>query len=178
MKKLLCLALCLCMILFSACGAQPPPPLQGNGTSPSENGVEPEEIIEQEDPPPELEPDLEETPDEPEQPEQPEEIDLSPLELIGGHSISENGDLILNLSFDEKCDIDTFRKYFFGTWQYYRGDNIVYDIIDDAGIGIASDFARGGFYRIGENVIFALAPGNLWMGIYWLDINDPDIMYW
>lgn len=107
--------------------------------------------------------------------------DLSALELVG-YEIDEDGYYCVvddNRKYAE--DFDLYRKYFFGEWyrEDWRGDNYLY--IDDSEkdeFNSPCVWGFGGYGSIGDNVLFFERYGNAAVQLFWLDINQPDIMYY
>jgi len=100
-------------------------------------------------------------------------IDLSPLELIG-YRITENGDIIIDADWENECDIDTYRNYFFGIWTDRNNNSL---IIDDSEKNNCFMWLTGGIYKL-NNAVVGLNIGNAACGVYWLDTDNPDIMYY
>ena len=121
--------------------------------------------------------------------------DLSPLELLGGYFINENGDMFLKLksytiiSPEEdgfpriemiygEHNPDLFKEYFFGTWHYYfkflltTGDIEYVDITFSDTSNVNNYFVT----QVGNGIFTDRVNGGL-HEIFWLDINQPDTMY-
>jgi len=116
-------------------------------------------------------------PEPPEEALEPRESDFSALELIGYH-IKEDGAVIINGGWENECDIDVFRQYVFGTWQGWSWANRDgFLIIDDSEMCSWNlKTSLGGIYHYNDIIIF-ICYGNATIGLFWLDINEPDIMY-
>jgi hypothetical protein len=108
----------------------------------------------------------------------PEEIkfDFGPLELLN-YYVEENGRIIINANWENICEPDILRKYTFGTWKGWAwGNKDEYQIIDDSEMNNCYLWLTGGFYQEGDIIIF-VGGGHATQGIFWLDINEPNIMY-
>ena len=110
----------------------------------------------------------------------PEGSDLSALDLVG-YKICDDGryQVVYNnrTYFD---DYDIYRKYFFGEWYWERRNGDDYLYIDDSEkdpFNNIGTWGFGGYGLIGENVIFFERYGNASAELFWVDINEPDIMY-
>ena len=151
---------------------------------------EPAEIIET----PE-EPENEPEPEEENEPEPPEEDRrFAALALLGYH-INDDGIIIVDYplgvvreAFREhyfgEFDPETFRKYFFGTWNYWyvlqhtdgRMESIPL-IMDDSIKSYSYPYLSGMVGKIGENTIVTDFINGGLHTILWMDINEPDILY-
>jgi len=102
--------------------------------------------------------------------------DFTALELIGYH-IDEKGYIHINGNWKNECDPDTYRKYFFGTWEGWSWSNPdMFLIIDDSQKNNCKAWLTGGIYHE-ENALIFIGYGNATVGVYWLDIDEPGIMY-
>lgn len=74
-------------------------------------------------------------------------------------------------------DYELFRKYFFGSW----GEGETPLVIDDSESAWIAENWRSfhfwNFYKISENVLAFMTGGSAGGTLYWLDINDPNILY-
>ncbi|MGN0619529.1 MAG: hypothetical protein ACI4J7_10975 [Ruminiclostridium sp.] len=110
----------------------------------------------------------------------PEESDLSALDLVG-YKICDNGKY--QVVYDNRTYLDNYdiyRKYFFGEWCWERRNGDDYLYIDDSEkdpFNNIGTWGFGGYGLIGENVIFFERYGNASAELFWVDINEPDIMY-
>ncbi|MCL2697993.1 MAG: hypothetical protein FWE74_07915, partial [Oscillospiraceae bacterium] len=123
----------------------------------------------------------------PAQPEpEPEEYpNLKPLELLG-YYIDEDGNVWVDISDWEICEPDVFREYMFGTWEgqaWMNWDDEYlqlkdYFFLDDSEETYSHNlrFAYK-YYRYGDTVIFFCSNYQVEGAIFWLDINEPDILY-
>ena len=80
-------------------------------------------------------------------------------------------------------DYDLFRQYFFGTWEWDTGEWYWDDpfVVDDSlksfnMIGM-EPWCIGEFYRIGDNTLVFGTGGMAGGPLFWLDMNEPEILY-
>jgi hypothetical protein len=112
------------------------------------------------------------------------ERELSPhnikaLSLIGYYE-DENGNIYTVSDNWELCEPDVFRQYMFGTWE---GSSFLnwgepYFVFDDSEASEPANLKNAvEFYRNGSTIIFWASDRQTGGAIYWLDINEPDILY-
>lgn len=74
-------------------------------------------------------------------------------------------------------DYELFRKYFFGSWG--EGENPL--VIDDSEIALFAEnwrmFFLLDYYKVSEDVLAFLVGSAAGGTLYWLDRNEPDILY-
>lgn len=174
MKNLICLIFCI--FLFAACGETPEIAEPDEPTAPPVITTTP----------PTTTTPLKTTPEATTIPAP--EIDFSPLELLGGYIIDDDGLVLMNYpKGEQEYDPETFKKYIHGTWSGYAsgwwGD--VTFTIDDSGLfehfpeGRNIIYSPGWIWWENENVItFGFSNVTISDGFYWLDINEPDVMYY
>jgi len=113
------------------------------------------------------------------------EINLSALELLGYYIDNDNNIVIGELPQTE-YDFEMFREYFFGTWDgwgvFVYGESYPpeqkYCVIDDSEkSNMYFHFLTGKLGRIGDNVVFNKFDAAGIGYVFWMDINEPDIMY-
>lgn len=116
----------------------------------------------------------------------PSKVDMTPdkaegtaLEMLG-NIIEDDGDVvrISDESWTVSNDYDLFREYFFGLW----GNRINWTIeISDAESQNfyykLNNFFED-FYTVGDNVLAFVIGGSAGVVTYWIDKNDPDVMYY
>ena len=115
----------------------------------------------------------------------PSKVDTTPdraegtaLEMLG--NIIEDNEQHVRIS-DESWtvsnDYDLFREYFFGLW----GNRINWTLeISDAesqSFYAPRNTFFDDFYTVGDNVLAFVVPGMADTETYWIDINEPDVMY-
>ena len=110
---------------------------------------------------------------------------LKPLELFGGYTIDDDGYIQIEFVNVRKCTLAEYRKYFIGIWDgwdlIYRTCDVEppkYLIIDDSEKNNCGYWVQGTMWKIGGNVIvsFCRSIGEVFM--YWIDIREPNIMYY
>jgi hypothetical protein len=171
MKKFMFLLLVSAMLLIlAACGeASEQQEIPQNIETPA---VEPEE-----------EP-IEEPEEEPiEEPE--EEIiedpfalwDFSALALVGYYFDEDDSLFIDTEGWVEIYSLDEIKEYFYGTWE--RAGGISKLTVDDTKENNHFWWMCDGFFKVGDNVIVSahwdMAGPNYY---YWLDMNEPDILFY
>jgi len=99
---------------------------------------------------------------------------LKPFGLLGDYKVGENGEILIKYpDGNPTYEPDTFRKYFFGTWEYSGREMIV----DDSEMCNNNIMLRAYVYWVSDHVIeVAFINGGLGQ-LYWMDINSPDVMY-
>jgi len=107
-------------------------------------------------------------------PATPNPFNFAPLELLG-YRIDDDGQVLLDTGkdywdwvFSHEFEPDTFREYFFGTW---RSENDKLSI-DDTIFG----HFNGNIGRVGD-VIAAVYPNGGVGQTFWIDTNNPNVMY-
>jgi hypothetical protein len=113
-------------------------------------------------------------------PPEPDISLLKPLELLG--SFYEESDRLWVDGDDwEECDPDVFREYMFGTWEnpestsgWFNNGRFSLDDSEET-LRFSLQFASG-YLRRGDTIIF-YCSGYAEGGIFWLDINEPNIIY-
>jgi hypothetical protein len=173
--KLKLFIICLSLLILTACAEpaqtpQIPAPQIQNDTEPEDKTPQEGEPSIEDDPPVEIEPEL---------------PDLRPLELLGYH-VTEDG-VIYTYGDWEICEPDVFREFMFGVWEgevFMNWDDELqkqkeYLIIDDSEKGFSHNlrFANN-YYRKGDTIIFYYSDYQTGVGISWLDMNNPNTMYW
>jgi len=110
----------------------------------------------------------------------PSEWDLSAFEIFGYYIADTNspGQIVIRNDFEsgEKCDFDTYRKYFFGTWESEL-EGVSVRIIDDSEKENLWGWSDG-FYKIGDNIIVSVRASFAGATIIWIDTNNPNILYY
>ncbi|MCL2087529.1 MAG: hypothetical protein FWH05_08075 [Oscillospiraceae bacterium] len=104
------------------------------------------------------------------------EHDFSALELLG-YYIDEKERVMIKGDWKIECEADIYRKYIFGTWQglSWANEND-YLIIDDSQHNNCTNWLNGGHYQK-ENTIIFVSHGTATTGIFWLNIDNPGVMY-
>lgn len=115
----------------------------------------------------------------------PEEKDLSPLELLGDYYVHEEGFIVINNDkIKVSDDYDLYREYFFGAWNgdgiHLSGnqpDPLIIDDSEQSFLMVQRDCRFVYFYEVTDRVL-AFVYGSSGGGMmYWLDTDEPDIMY-
>lgn len=106
-----------------------------------------------------------------------------PLDFIG-YYIDDEGNYRFNAdNWQESDDYDLFRKYFFGEWESDEGliiNKYPFYIMDDSEKAfIANEFIWhfGTFYKVSDSVFAYTLIADAESLLFWLDINEPGIMY-
>ncbi len=105
----------------------------------------------------------------------------SPMEMIGLEA-EENGKAVVAFDgWELSEDYDLFRKYFFGTW--YNEDikkpfgKLIIDDSEKAYLANQQTFYFDSFYKVSDNVFAFTMNGNATCQLFWIDTENPDIMY-
>ena len=107
-------------------------------------------------------------------------VQSSPLDLLHCRT---DGDGIYRVDQDVVTDIDDydlFRQYFFGTWEGSLESErmVIDDSMKSFNMNQHSTWYSGLFYKIGENTLAFIQGGSGGPMVYWLDMNDPETLYY
>jgi hypothetical protein len=109
---------------------------------------------------------------------EPEPPNLKPLELLG-YRIDDDGNVLINFTGENPCPPEEYRRHFMGIWEHWSAirEEMVFLIIDDSKENNIPSWLNGGIWRTGENVIVSYSFDTVFTDVYWLDTNEPDILY-
>lgn len=100
------------------------------------------------------------------------------FDILGNNYTSEDGLFHVSMDEWEVCDdYELFRKYFFGVWVSGNGYELVIDDSEKADIGVIHDMHFLEFYAVGDNVLAFMSGGSAGTVTYWVDMNNPQILY-
>ena len=109
----------------------------------------------------------------------------APLDLI--HAVQwDDGHYRIDEEYLTVCDdYDLFRQYFFGTWDgtfsfafIAEQDSIIIDdSIKSFNMTSLAIWYTGDFYKIDDKVLLFCSSSQVGGTLFWLDMNDPKIMY-
>lgn len=112
-----------------------------------------------------------------EEAKQPDEK-MESLQLLGG-KVNENGIITINDlysgDYEYNYDYDEIRKHFFGTWSYYPDGGLL--VVDDSEKSNAHPILSPGV-GVGGSVVFKTFINGGLGAVYWIDLNEPDTMYY
>jgi hypothetical protein len=111
------------------------------------------------------------------EPDTPAELpNLKPLELLG-YFIDENDYIWFNYPSLNEYAPEAFKEYFLGSWNgNWFGEDIVL-IIDESEKSSVGHMFEGMTVWANDHVVAIPFPNNGVGAIYWIDINQPDKMY-
>jgi hypothetical protein len=110
------------------------------------------------------------------EPDTPAELpNLKPLELLG-YFIDENDYIWFNYPSLNEYAPEVFKEYFLGSWNgdSFDEDILIIDAMEKSNVG--HDLA-GRTVWVSDHVVAIPFPNNGVGAIYWIDINQPDKMY-
>jgi len=108
------------------------------------------------------------------------EHDFSVLELIG-YRIDDEGYVFIDMLRENNCEIELFRKYFFGTWDgWYKKQNSTL-IIDDSEVSHLSSGSNlwrfDSLHLRNDTLIITCNTGQVETFVFWININEPNTLY-
>lgn len=107
------------------------------------------------------------------------EVDLSPFALLGRYYMANSGYLFAKFPLSGQVfEPDTFRRYFFGTWES-QDPTVFWNelILDDSEKCTARYLLTKENVWVSQNVLAISYINGGMPEVFWMDINKPDILY-
>jgi len=99
---------------------------------------------------------------------------LKPFGLLGDYKVGDNGEILIKYPDGKSTyEPDTFRKYFFGTWEYSDREMVV----DDSEMCNNNIMLRAYVCWVNDHVIVNVFTAGGAGQLYWIDTDSPDVMY-
>lgn len=107
-----------------------------------------------------------------------EKDDLSALKLLDYHIDDEGRYLLPAENWELLDDYTDFRKYFFGTWKSPEfTEDFILDDSEKCTFFNNRNFWFTDWYKVSDNVLLFRRGSVAGTTLFWLDINNPDVMY-
>lgn len=104
-------------------------------------------------------------------------VEITGFDLLGDYYTGNDGLFhVSDENWEASDDFELFRRYFFGVWEK-EDYKLIIDDSENANIISAGNTFFMEFYKVSGNVLALLCGGSAGGQLYWLDTNNPDILY-